>query len=214
MNENEKQQNNQQQQQQTAGQEQKVSDAEIDSALGNGQEGQQQQQQQQQDADPFDIDEGDYDNFISDPKKFKSFIIGVHDHALAQARVEMEQREQNITRSIPEVVDKSYQRTRSIETMRNQFFNDNPALRNHMPYVRDMIGVISRDNPDWDAKKVLDEVGNRAKRDLAASIEANSREQERQPTFAGTGGRQAPGGTSDNRTAQQKMIDETFGFNK
>lgn len=169
----------------------------------------------------LDLDEERFEEVTSSPEAFAQFISEtreeVYNKALGKAREEMKQEianaKQEILQNIPQVVQKSAKRAQSVEQHRQQFFKDNPALQKRLGYVKDMTSVVASKNPDWSAKQVLDEVAKRAKRDLNLSEQADEREKQRKsdPKFAGAGGRQAPGGGQDNRTSNEKMLDQTFG---
>lgn len=172
-------------------------------------------------AEDFDIDNDRMEEILTSPEKFQSFVKEIRDNAVAQAREEFQtqleetsaQLREEILQNIPEVVQKSAERAQTVNQTREQFFEQNPALREKLPYVRDMTNRVSHQHPDWSAKQVLDEVAKRAHRDLNLSNQAQQREEERRddPKFAGAGGRQSPSGSADNRGKQEKLMDDTFG---
>lgn len=168
----------------------------------------------------LELDEDTFEEVTSSHEKFTEFISKVQENAVKQTRAETQQMIENareeILKSIPQVVQKSASRAQSVEQLRNQFFADNPVLKEKLPYVRDMTATVATQNPDWSAQEVLQEVGKRAKRDLNLSEQAKEREQQRKkgsggPKFAGAGGRRAPSGNKDTRSKQEKMLDQTFG---
>lgn len=169
----------------------------------------------------LEIDNDRFEEITTDPESFQEFITEVREDAVKQARAEFQdelqkqtaQLREEILTNIPEVVQKTAQRAQSVNQVREQFFENNPALKNKMGYVRDMTNTVSHQNPDWSAKQVLDEVAKRAQRDLNLSAQAEEREKQRKsgPKFAGAGGRRKPGGSADNRGKQEKLMDDTFG---
>lgn len=169
----------------------------------------------------LEITNEDFEEITTNPERFQEFITQVRADAVAEAEQrfneKLEERSaqlrEEILTNIPEVVQKTTQRAQSVNQVRQQFFKDNPALKNKMGYVRDMTNTVSHQNPDWSAKQVLDEVAKRAHRDLDLSQQAEEREKQRNsgPKFAGAGGRRKPGGNADNRGKQEKLLDDTFG---
>lgn len=169
----------------------------------------------------LEIDNDRFEEITTDPESFQEFITEVREDAVKQARAEFQdelqkqtaQLREEILTNIPEVVQKTAQRAQSVNQVRQQFFENNPELKNKMGYVRDMTNTVSHQNPDWSAKQVLDEVAKRAQRDLNLSEQAEEREKQRKsgPKFAGAGGRRKPGGNADNRGKQEKLLDDTFG---
>ncbi len=173
----------------------------------------------------YDLTEEEYEEITSSPEKFAEFATQLRKEAqadaLKQVRAEFKQElanaKEEILRNIPEVVQKSAKRAQSVQQLRDNFFEENPALKQKLPYVRDMTATVATQNPDWSAQQVLGEVANRAYRDLDLSKQAKEREQERKtndPKFAGAGGRRSPSGEKDTRTKQEKILDQTFGTNR
>jgi len=167
-----------------------------------------------------DLSNDEFEEITTNPEKFKEFIKSVRADAVAEAKNNEKQNraqaiaeaKEEILRNIPEIVSKTAERTQNVKSLRDNFFNENPALKNKLSYVKDMTEVVSTSNPDWTAKQVLDEVASRAKRDLDLSEKAEERENKRKdPKFAGAGGRRSPDGGADSRSKQQKLMDNTFG---
>lgn len=179
------------------------------------------EEEQEDEYEPLDIDldEEEYEEITSNPEKFSDFIKDVREDAVKQAEKVFEKKldersaqiEEQILKNIPEVIDKTHNRTQKVASVRDQFFSTYPQLEEKKGYVKNMTSAVSNEHPDWGAKKVLQEVGKRAKRDLDITEQAQEREQERDnPKFAGAGGRQSPSDSKDGRSKQQKLMDETF----
>lgn len=192
---------------------------------GDDEEEQEENEEEEDDYEPADLnlDEEEFEEITSDPEKFSNYIDDVREDAVNQARQEFQkeldersaQIEENILQNIPEVVEKSQNRVQKVSTTKDKFFNNYPQLEKKKGYVRNMTALVSNEKPEWNAEQVLEEVGKRAERDLDIAKNAEEREKERkntdQPKFAGAGGRQSPGGGSDGRSKQEKLMDDTFG---
>jgi len=176
----------------------------------------------EEESSALDFSDEDFEEIQTDPKKFRDYMDKVYQNAYKKASKDFDKKLEEATgklkeetvKSIPEVFNKTAQRTQAIQSARNKFFEDNPQLKERVPYVRDMINVVSSENPDWQAEQVLEEVGKRAQRDIVATQEAEKREKERKPVFAGAGGHQTAGGGEDRRSRKQRLIDDTFGYNR
>lgn len=168
----------------------------------------------------LDITNDRFEEITSDPESFQEFIEQVQEDTYKRTASEFEKRlnereariKEEILQNVPKIVQKTAERAQSVKSLRNQFFEQNPSLKDKMGYVRDVTNAVSHQHPDWSAKQVLNEVAERAKRDLNLSEQAEEREEQRNsgPKFAGAGGRRNPGGGSDNRGKQEKLLDDTF----
>ena len=171
----------------------------------------------------LDLDNDRFEEVTSNPEELAKYAKGIYDKAitdmrgeLAQIKEEFQQQlasaKEEVLQNIPQLVSKSAERTQATRSLVSNFYGTYPDLKDRREYVRDMITTVSGRNPDWDAQKVLDEVAARAKRDFGIHEKAQEREKERKsdPKFAGAGGRRTPSGQVDNRTNQQKLLDDTF----
>src|SRR5690625_198102 len=167
-------------------------------------------------VDLFELSDEEYEEVITSRKHFADYIKRVQKASekkiATQFREELDRAKEDFLKSVPELVQKSATRASTIKQITSEFFQNNPFLAERKPYVRDMVSRVSSDNPEMGAKEVLDEVAKRARRDFGAYEKATKRENERsnRPVFAGSGGRRSPSGGSDNRSKQQKLLDETF----
>lgn len=166
--------------------------------------------------DILNFDEDGFDEITSSPEKFKELLKNVyaeaHKAALADAKKEISASQEQVLQNIPQMVGKAAKRAQSVRQTTQNFFATYPELKEKQGYVKDMTNTVATQNPEWTAAQVLEEVGKRAKRDLNISASAEQREKKRNnPKFAGAGGRRAPGGGEDNRSKQEKLLDDTFG---
>lgn len=182
---------------------------------GEGSEEEESEEGEEDETSSIELTDDEFDEITTNKEALKSYAEKIQNSALAQARDEFRQElataKEEILRNIPEVVGKVSERAQNVRTLTQNFFSENPGLKERRGYVKDMTATVSTQNPDWSAKQVLDEVAKRAERDLGASVKAEKREKERKgPKFAGAGGRRAPSGNKDTRTKQEKLLDETF----
>jgi len=120
-------------------------------------------------------------------------------------------------REIPELVEKTQERQQTMQQAVQSFYEDNPELREYKDYVSHKANEIQAENPDMDVEDLMEETAKRAKQGLklkekAEETEQNRREKEEatdnDPAFAPKARGERGGSGQDNRSGQQKQIDE------
>lgn len=170
----------------------------------------------------LDLSNDEFEDVTSSPEALAKYASKIYDKAektfdkkLEKAEKKFEQalekRAEEIMKGIPEVVSKSAERAQSTADLTKNFYSNYPELKERRGYVKRMVNSVSTQNPGWSAKQVLDEVGQLAEQDFQLAKEAKETEKKRNdPKFAGAGGRRSPSGNEDNRSKQQKLLDQTF----
>ena len=160
------------------------------------------------------LSDDEFDELVSSKEKFTEYIKKSQEATIKSLtetfRSELNVAKQEMLAKIPDVVGNASKQAIEVKNETTKFFQDYPYLTERRAYVRDMVARISTEKPELSPRDILAEVGRRAERDFSAYEKAKERETTRNTPFAGAGGRRAPSGQTDNRSRQQKLLDETF----
>jgi len=120
-------------------------------------------------------------------------------------------------REIPELVEKTQERQQTMQNAVQSFYEDNPELKKYKDYVSHKANEVQAENPDMDIENLMEETAKRAKEGLQLHEKAKETEKERRekeeatnndPAFAPKARGERGGSGPDNRSGQQKQIDE------
>lgn len=186
------------------------------SRLDGGKEGEAEPVPPQQTIPEVDPEElltaDDWASFDDDPMTFlKNYTKKLHARIIEDALSQ-----------IPSVVETATQQSVTVAQARQEFkqkFPDVTALMNENSSVRDLVArhanQIQQENPGWSASQIFNETGKEVralfKLDKEAdATERNAREEANNQPSKPRGRRR--GATKDNRSGQQKQVDEMLTF--
>ena len=158
---------------------------------------------------PFEVSDEEFGQIVKDKEKFVNFMNKFADTIRQQAR-------EDTLRDIPGVVSKTTQRQQSLLEKKNQFFNNNPDLKEHSNYVGYTATRIYSQNPEMSVDDLFSKTAEQVRKDLALNKQAVDSENDRleknakrqnKPAFASSkaGGTRSQG--ADNRNSLQKDLD-------
>lgn len=158
---------------------------------------------------PFEVSDEEFNEMMKDKSKFVGFLNKFGDAIRQQAR-------EDALRDVPDVVSKTTQRQQTLLEKKNQFFNDNPELKEHANYVGYTATRLYSQNPELSVDELFNKTAEQVRKDLALNKQAveaedsrmkKTAEQRKKPAFASakTGGTRSQGG--DNRNEMQKDLD-------
>ena len=122
--------------------------------------------------------EEEYEQALEDPKIFLQ-IINRASNATAQA----------ILQQIPKIIASSLNRQTQVKTAADGFYKAHPRLQDSRTLVQVLYTKVSGEHPDWDISKTLQEVANRAYKELNIKRSAKEVESSRKRKGEKQGGR-------------------------
>lgn len=137
------------------------------------------------------------------PKKFAEILGRVYSKA-----------REDVMRDLPQVVQRTTQRTVSQSTAISNFWKENSDLKEFKGYVSNVANEVQAESPEMNLTDVLDETAKRVREKLKLDERAGNRETQRRKKaassnarFAKKPGSRGGGPKADTRSDQQKQID-------
>ena len=146
----------------------------------------QQQQQQQQQEEYQEVDfigsEDNLDDILGDPKKLNQTL-----NTAVQKSIEM------VHKSIPKIVQNAVAQQQQMTKMAEEFYGENPELKDYKQFVGRVSEKIMSENPDWGMEKVMEETAKESRRRLQLRGKAQKTGKTSGPTRKSGSTRRAPG---------------------